>query len=184
MIRVKSNIKGFLKAYRKKVENVKSILNGFAEKLAQRMSEDMLDEILTTKATWAPNELQQDETGKMGTIEDVKFEIVSTSNTSVKVVIGENLPKHKMSDGNVVNPVYFIEFGFGIMGKENPQEKAEDFGWIYNKEGHEVAWWYKGFDNKSHYSKGAVGINFLYRTIDKYKKDWKDYLIQLLNEGV
>lgn len=183
MITVKSNIDEFLKAYKKKVDRFQSVLQGFAEKLAKKMSDDMLQDIFTTKMTWAPNELQQDETGKMGTIEDVRFDIVPTSNTSVKVVIGENLPKHIMTDGTLVNPVYFIEFGFGIVGQENPQKNTENFGWVYNKEGHETAWWYKGFDGKAHYSKGAAGINFLYRTIDKYKTDWKNYLIQLLNEG-
>ena len=39
---------------------------------------------------------------------------------NIRVSIGEKITPHNMSDGNRVNPAYFIEFGFGIVGQNNP----------------------------------------------------------------
>lgn len=178
MIRVKSNIKDFLKAYRKKVENVKSILNGFAEKLAQKMSEDMAYEITSKKFVWV-------EEGNLSLVSAIDFDIEQVGENAVRVTIGDNLGVIGMSDGNLVNPLYFIEFGFGIVGKNNPMQGNEENDWEYDINGHgEKGWFF--YDNYGQlvHTQGREGINFMYNTIQKYRTAWKDYLIQLLNEGV
>lgn len=189
MITVKSNIKQFLENYRKKVENFKVVLNTVAEKLATRMAHDMYEEIARTENVWAIDDKPNfhDETGKMGYAHTGKsfeywFDIQHTSDRSVRVGIGENIQPHLMSDGNLVNPAYFIEFGFGIVGQNNPMKNADAYNWIYNKKNHNEAWYYGGYDAEIHLSDGAKGINFMYNTIQRYKDNWQKYLGELLKE--
>ena len=188
MIKVNSNIKDFLKNYKKKVDKLKTALLGIAEKLAKKMSEDMYKEIQRTEDVWAiyEPENEQDETGKMayhkGKSFDYWFTIESIDNNSVKVSIGDNARKHVMSDEAIVNPAFFIEFGFGIVGQSNPMKNSEAYSWIYNRNHHITAWGYAGWDGKGHISKGAEGTNFMYNTIQKYKDNWNSYLKELLEE--
>ena len=190
MITVKSNINEFLKNYRKKVANFKSTLNVLAEKLAERMSADMKDIIFKETYTWSPDADNNDETGKMAYHRgvDIAFDITSIGNNAVRVSIGENLSKHEMKNGDIVNPIYFIEFGFGVRGQRNPATNHSKFGWEYNLNNHteggdpDSPWWYEGFDGEYHLSDGTKGINFMYRTIDKYRNGWQQYLKELMTE--
>lgn len=195
MIKVSSNINEFLKHYKKRVSNFKDMLENIAEKLAKRMSEDMYKEIQENEAMWAPfnPETEQNERGKMGTYKgksfDFWFEINSMGENAVRVSIGEKIKPHEMSDHSLVNPAYFIEFGFGIIGQQSPAKNAELYGWSYNKNNHskynnppDDPWIYEGFDHWLRQSRGAEGINFMYRTIDKYRNGWKYYLKELLEE--
>ena len=175
MITIKSNIKDFLNNYKKKVENFKVVLNTVAEKLAQKIIEYMKNEIETNRFQWA-------EKGKLETITNVGFTITPTSDKSVRVFIGDNLRKYKMKDGTLVNPVFFIEFGFGIVGQDNPSKNHEYFDWEYNINGHTDAWWYLGFDGEFYETKGTQGINFMYKALIDKKEDWKAYLKKLLKE--
>lgn len=170
-VKVKSNIKEFLENYRKKVENFKVILNTIAEKLAQKMVEFMRNEIETNRFQWA-------EKGKLETITNVDFAITPLGEKSVRVSIGDNLRKYTMSDGTLVNPAFFIEFGFGIVGQNNPKKNHEYFDWEYNINGHTHAWFYVGFDGQFYESKGVEGINFMY----KAQLNAKQYLKELLKE--
>lgn len=189
MITIKSNIKEFLKAYRERVDKVKNVLNTFAEKLAERMREDMNQAIISSKAIWAPvvesdnPKEKQDERGKMGTYSSIPISISSIGENAVRVSIGDTLRPHTMKDGKVVNPAFFIEFGFGIIGQNNPMQNANEFGWIYNKSGHQEAWWYVGFDGGFRLSAGAKGINFMYNTIQRYKEGWKKFLQELMESA-
>lgn len=184
MITVKSNINEFLKNYRKRVGNFKSTLNVLAQKLAERMSADMKDIIFKETYTWSPDAEGNDETGKMAYHRgvDIAFDITSIGDNAVRVSIGENLQKHEMENGALVNPIYFIEFGFGLRGQENPATNHSRFGWEYNKNYHNGAWSYEGFDGEYHISDGTQGTNFMYRTIDKYRNGWQQYLKELMTE--
>jgi hypothetical protein len=173
MIKVTSNINEFLKHYKKRVVNFKVVLDSLAEKLAKRMADDMKNLIQSDKR-WQ-------EHGNLSRINDVDFRIEPLSENSVRVHIGENLPKFTMTDGKLVNPAFFIEFGFGIVGQSKPKENHEKYQWEYNIRGHKDSWlfWYEGILMES---EGREGINFIYNTIDKYRVGWKYYLKELLEE--
>ena len=159
------------------------------------MAQDMYREIQENEDVWAPfvSDTLQNERGKMwrykGKDFDFWFDIELTGENSVKVSIGDKIKPHIMSDKALVNPAYFIEFGFGVVGQQNPKKNAELYHWSYNKNAHEAGniyrpspWIYEGFDGVLRESRGAEGINFLYRTIDKYRTYWKFYVEQLLKE--
>ena len=187
MITVKSNINEFLKNYRKRVGNFKSTLNVFAKKLAERMSADMAYEIARTRHIWT-------EEGNLDKVSGVDFSITNIGDNAVRVSIGENLEKFEMKDGTLVNPIYFIEFGFGIAGQKNPQDEHSKFGWEYNIRGHKGAWYYydrtisppEGADDKWKpqmlRSEGRQGSNFMYNVIETYKTNWQQYLKELMTE--
>jgi hypothetical protein len=188
MITISSNINEFLKTYRKKVEKIKNVLLGIAEKLANQMAQDMYNEIKRTENIWAieDNLNNHDETGKMGFHmgKDFNywFDIQLLENNSARVTIGQKAEPHILKDGTIVNPAFFIEFGFGIVGQNNPAKNSEAVGWVYNKNNHEKAWQYLGWDFVDHISDGAKGINFMYNTIEKYRGNWSNYLKQLFKE--
>ena len=174
MISVKSNIKGFIENYKKKVANLNIVLNNIANKLAEKMSTDMKS-LIQTDSKWK-------EHGNLSKINNVDFRIEPISQNSVRVHIGEKLPKFEMSDGTLVNPAFFIEFGFGIIGQNSPKQGAEKHDWQYNIRGHKDAWyfWYEGVLMES---EGREGINFMYNTIQRYKDNWQNYLKELLKEN-
>ena len=171
MITVKSNINEFLKNYRKKVGNFKSTLYAVAEKLAEKMISYMKSEIERTHSTWY-------EKGSYAHIRTVDFEIIPLSSNSIRVEIGKNLDKFIMSDGTLVNPAFFIEFGFGILGEKAPMKDHEKFEWEYNINGHTKGWSYLGRDEEFHGSKGRVGTNFMYNA----KQKAKDFLQEIMTE--
>lgn len=190
MITVKSNINEFLKTYRKKVGNFKTMLNSIAKKLAERMSADMKKIIFEETYTWSPDADDNDETGKMAFHRgvDIAFDITSIGDNAVRVSIGNNLQQHEMTDGTMVNPIYFIEFGFGVRGQQSPAPNHSKFGWEYNINGHTKGgyppspWAYEGWDGEWHLSDGTKGTNFMYRTIDAYRNGWRQYLKELMAE--
>lgn len=171
MITVKSNINEFLKNYKKRIANFKIMLNQLAVKLAERMSEDMKKRI--------QEDTRWKEHGNLSTINNVDFTIEPIGENSVKVIVGKNLPKFEMSDGTLVNPAFFIEFGFGIEGQDKPKENHDKYNWQYNIRGHEDSWffWYDGILMES---KGREGINFIYNVLEEYRTNWQQYLKELM----
>ena len=174
MITVKSNIKEFLKNYRKKVGNFKTMLNILATKLAERMSADM-KELINKDRRWQ-------EHGNLSTINNVDFRQESVGENAVRVYIGENLPKFIMADGTPVNPAFFIEFGFGIEGQENPMQNKDKYGWRYNINHYVEGWYFKDKDGEQVFSRGREGTNFLYNTIQTYKTNWEQYVAEIMTE--
>ena len=174
MISVKSNINEFLKNYRKKASNFKNSLNGIAEKLAKRMSEDMKSLIQTDKR-WQ-------EHGNLSTINEVSFDIESIGDNAVRVSIGDNLPKLVMTDGTLVNPSFFIEFGFGIVGERTPKKNHDKYNWEYNINQHKTAWMFR-YNGELMESEGREGINFMYNTIQDYRTNWLKYLKELMESA-
>ena len=85
-----------------------------------------------------------------------------------------------MSDGTLVNPAFFIEFGFGILGEKAPMKDHEKCEWEYNINGHTKGWSYLGRDGDFHGSKGRVGTNFMYNAKQK-AKDEVDFAKQNLS---
>jgi hypothetical protein len=194
MIVVKTNIGEFIKRYQKKVDKFKSVLSTFAEKLAKKMCDDMLDAINRAKSDWNEPQSFLDTL----TINESTFNITISGNIA-KVTIGENLPLRELGNTEYsivakaqkptyVNPIYFIEFGFGVVGEKKPSPHSKKFDWEYNINRHgrqtEDPWHYRDEMIDLQTSSGKEGINFMYNTIQKYREEWKNYFFELLEEGV
>ena len=171
MIKITSNIKAVLKSYRQKVEKIKNAMENIAYTLAERMCNDMKNLIQTDKR-WQ-------EHGNLSTIDTVDFRIEQSGLNSMKIYIGENLPKFEMTDGTLVNPAFFIEFGFGLIGQSKPKQNHEKYNWEYNIRGHKESWffWYDGILMES---EGREGINFIYTVMDEYRQNGAKYFKELL----
>lgn len=60
----------------------------------------------------------------------------------------------------------YVEFGTGIIGKQNPHDKP-DAGWVYDYKNHgDSGWFYvsEATDGKSHWTKGVPSRPFMYKT--------------------
>lgn len=189
MIGINSNIDKFIKKYTKKVDAITKSLEDIANKIAQRMSMDMALEISKNRATW------EESGGTLSKIDNIDFDISSNGKGGYIVEIGNNLPLVTVGDSKasslrqflgyetkLVNPIYFIEFGFGIIGESNKSPHNEEYGWYYNLNQHKGAWYYRDSGNL-YRSSGTKGINFMYNTIEKYRLEWKNYLITLIKEN-
>ena len=154
------------------------MLNSLAQKLVERIKTDMLKAITDKEFAW------HEADGNISEIEisDIDFTTTQISENTIRVSIGEKLPRFAMSDGTLVNPIYFIEFGFGIVGQENPMNNRDKYNWRYNINGHTVEWVYKDRYGDYQTSKGAEGTNFLYNTIETYRTNWKQYVAEILGE--
>ena len=180
MVTIKSNIDKFLQNYRKRIESFKIILYNIANKLADKMIKSMKDQIKRDFYTWW-------EFGSYVEIEEfdnISFDITQLDETSIRIDIGKNLPLFEMSDGALVNPAFFIEFGFGIVGQNNPKKNHEVFNWEYNINGHTKGWVYMGRDGAFHGSKGKLGINFMYNAQQNAKKFLEEIMTEQGNGGV
>lgn len=180
MVDISSNIDNVLKSFKKKANAIKLSIKQIAEELANQMSIDMQNEINSTKSVW-----QDVEGSNMREISNVLFDIKHTKNgKSVRIEIGSNLQPISMSDGSKVNPIYFIEFGFGIYGETIPSPHSVEHGWAYNINGHTTAWLFMGNDGEFHSTIGTQGINFIYNTMQKYKEKWKDIFFDLVRRNL
>lgn len=189
MIGINSNIDKFINKYTKRVNAITKTLQEIAEKMAQRMSTDMALEISRNRTLW------EESGGTMSRIDSIDFDIRDNGKCGYIVEIGNNLPKVLVGDSKasalrqflgyepkLVNPIYFIEFGFGIIGENNQSPHHDEYGWYYNLNQHKDAWYYRDSGNLFS-SMGTKGINFMYNTIEKYRVDWKKYLFTLIKEN-
>lgn len=59
----------------------------------------------------------------------------------------------------------FVEFGTGIVGKDNPHPQIAIAGWHYDVNSHgELGWWYIGRDGQYHWTKGMPSRPYMYQT--------------------
>lgn len=174
MITISSNINDFISKYKNRVNKINAVLGMLAERLAQRMSADM-KELIDKDRRW-----QED--GNLSRISQVDFRVETIENNKVRVHVGENLPKFvMMNDGTLVNPAFFIEFGFGIVGEQNPKQNHSAYNWEYNINGHKTSWFFR-YEGKLIRSSGREGVNFIYTIMQEYKNNWEKYFRDLLSE--
>lgn len=70
---------------------------------------------------------------------------------------------------------FYVEYGTGPVGEDNPHPEPERAGWDYNigptihqNEQHPewgVGWWYPGDDGKPHWTQGQPSRPFMYNTM-------------------
>ena len=171
MINITSNINSFQQNYLRKTNGFRMALQKLAYELAIMMSEDMKKMIF--------GDLKWQESGNLSTIGDVSFRPEILSTNMVRVHIGENLPLLKMKDGTLVNPAFFIEFGFVIEGQNKPKQNHEEFNWEYNINNHQD-YWYFSYNGEHFKSKGREGLNFMYITMQNYITKWRIYFYELV----
>lgn len=179
-VKLKSNYNNFMRH----IQNLPDMLDEstyFAvDSVMERLCEFMANEIQSQKDVWCQQwstlELIDNQM-PFGT--DIKYEIKDNVGT---IYIGRDTPKIEMSDGTMVNPYYFIEFGWGIRGEENPIRYHEQNQWSYNINDHTTAWWYIGYNGKPRASYGRQGIDFLYKAMQKFKPEFKKELGKELNK--
>lgn len=112
---------------------------------------------------------------------------------------GNNKYRIAIRDNNQKEIMYFLEFGTGIVGEDNPHEKAAEYGWEYNvnnraedwaseehyfptgynSQGEFVGfrgWWYIDPTTKSmSFTSGLKAVSYIYDTI---KFDMPDIIKQ------
>lgn len=161
---IKSNYDKFERHLNKFVDSLDIDARLAMEDVLEYVCEEMKQEILNKKDTWceAWSPLAEDST--LGS--DIHYEIKDNKAT---IYIGRDTKKITMQDGTTVNPYYFIEFGWGIVGENNPVNYHLQNGWIYNVNKHTQAWWYVGYNGEPRASYGRQGIDFLYNAMKKLK---------------
>ena len=147
------------------------------DEVLDEICEEMKQEIISKKDTWceAWSPLEKDKS--LGT--DITYEIKDNKAT---IYVGRNTDKLTMQDGTTVNPYYFIEFGWGIVGENNPINYHLQNGWLYNINHHTQAWWYVGYNGEPRASYGRKGIDFLYNAMKKLKPNLEAALGKRLNK--
>jgi hypothetical protein len=77
----------------------------------------------------------------------------------------------------------YVEFGTGVIGKNNPSPKATEFGWSYDKNDKgEMGWVYKGSDGEYYWTQGQEAHNFMYNAYLDLKENYMDITKQVLRE--
>lgn len=67
----------------------------------------------------------------------------------------------------------FVEFGTGIVGKNNPHPDAGEFGWQYDVNEHGIAGWkYQGEDGQWHWTQGQESSKFMYLAFQDLEQNY------------
>lgn len=186
MINIKSNINDFIKRFDNRIKKVNNSLENIAYRIAQEMSNDMMREISLNRFVW----LQQG--SELENIGAIDFNILKTGNNSVIVSIGESLPKIRVGESvsskkrgqpiQDINPMFFVEFGFGIIGEQRPKNTMS-YEWEYNINDRNNSWYFKGRFDELYKTSGGEGINFMFNTIIKYRNKWKEIVMREIKEA-
>lgn len=192
MVVVKSNVDKVIKSFTKFRNAVKLSLEDIGEKIALLMVQDMQEEIERNRNVWLqPN-------GNLENVGYVDYTITKIEGNKIRVTLGDAMPLIQVGDTyfslphnqhtEYVNPLYFIEFGWGCVGEENPKQLAQRYSWEYNTNDHGGVnpdpWGFYGNDGFLTETRGREGINFLYNTIQDYRDKWKTILVSLIKENM
>ena len=147
---------------------IEIITDTFYDELVKNINQDLPDPIRNILT----NEIEEDD---FSFINDIKIEKVN--DLLFKIKLGDNSGR-LAKDGTVVNPFYYYEFGFGIMGEGTYKNyfEAIQFGWAYDVNLHGYAGWTYKVNGTTYWTNGVNGLGFLQRTVDWYK-DNKDKII-------
>ena len=140
------------------------------EKMCQEMKEEIRNGIGDIREGSGLSEVDLD---------DIEYDFDGRIGT---IHIGRNSAPIKMKDNRTVNPYMFIQFGYGIVGEENPIEHHLFNRWQYNVNNHVKAWTYVGGDGQTYWTRGRKGTNFFYSVINKYRREWKNIVRDEIKE--
>lgn len=179
-IQVKSNFNNFIKRFRDIPRIIDVASYDAIKELLERMCEDMKEEIRSQRDTWAEVGGPFENWGDLGN--DIEYEV---NEKSGRIYVGRNTHTLKVGKGDnrrEVNPYMFIEFGWGIQGEQNPVRYHTQHGWEYNINKHREAWSFYGVNGNLITTTGRRGIDFFYNTINKYRKEWKDIVSNIIDK--
>lgn len=189
--KLKSNYNSFIKNIKQIPNILDTVMRRETENILKKMCEDMRRDIEENKSTWLEigSSLDfLDKTGGINPERDITYELKDNGGT---IYVGSN-NLITMKDGRTVNPYFFIEFGYGVEGQENPVNYHTQNGWEYNINNHQRtestykngkpkgAWWYWGYNGERIETNGRKGIDFFYKTVRKYKKEWQRIIDEAL----
>lgn len=192
MVVVSSNVDKVIKSFKKFRNAVQLTIDNIAERLAKAMVEDMQAEIEENRSIWLqPN-------GNLEKVVPISYTITRNDNNTIRVTLGDNLPLIKVGNTkyslphnqktDYVNPLYFIEFGWGVVGENNPKQGTTKYSWVYNTNEHgsetENPFYFWGNDGILVETQGRKGINFMYNTLERYREQWKYLLIYMIKENM
>lgn len=138
-----------IKALQQKA-NVNSF-DSILEKIANRVRSYIIDDYKLNGSIW------REVNGNLETV-DGDDVVVEKKGSAYIVALGRNTQPFEMTDGAFVNPYFFIEFGFGLIGEKNSIKNAPDFGWRYNIRPWKNGWHFTGLDGTSTWSAGRRGV--------------------------
>ncbi len=179
MINVNSNIDDFIKRFTDKSKKITKKIEDISEVIASKMIDEMSNYIIAEKSTWLA-----EKNSIMESVNGTDFTIKKTG-TGCVVSIGDLTSKITTKDGTMVNPYFFIEFGYGIRGQKNPKQNANEYSWEYNVNNHTKSWYYWAYgekDSEKIWTVGKEGINFMYNTIQKFRTKWKEIVMREIKE--
>lgn len=168
-IQVKSNFNQFKRRFAKLPRLLDDAVQNSMKEILENMCREMKERLASATKHWFDNgglEAVYQSSGN----QDIEYTIEGNKGT---ILVGKNSSQLKLKDGRVVNPYLFIEFGYGIIGEENPSPKAYLYDWEYNVNNHEKAWVFMGINGDKEWTMGQKGFDFFYPVVDKYQKEWK-----------
>jgi hypothetical protein len=170
---LKSNYKDFIRRINSIPNALETSMSETVETVLKQMCEDMKNELSYAKSYWMDNGGLEAVYNASGG-EDIEYESFGYTGT---IYVGRNTPELTVGKDNnqrKVNPYLFIQFGFGIVGEENPMPYAKQRRWEYNINGHTKAWWFMGINGEKQATAGQKGYDFFYSVIKKYRQNWKN----------
>lgn len=171
-IKFKSNYNQFSKRLANYSFLIDDAMRATVETVLQHMCDDMKAEIARERDVWQERGSSLD---LLSLGDDITYEIEGNQGT---LYVGRNTSLITVGEGvnqRQVNPYLFIQFGYGIVGEENPVRYHTQNGWEYNINNHDKAWFYWGTSGERIQTSGRRGIDFFYNVISKYRKKWKEF---------
>lgn len=182
-VKIKSNWNQFSKRLRKLPDMIEEAGKGFVEHILKLMRQDMINEINAQRSEWLDGGAMDVWSNSANIEKSIRYELSESGKTGRIVIESDPIV---LANGDEVNPFFFIEFGYGIIGQNNPALYASSNGWVYNVNNH-TSFIIYAYDNiagekETVKTEGTKGINFFYNTVAKYRNNWKKYAEEYLSK--
>lgn len=171
MLTIKSNIS----SVRKKFQKYTSSFNKKLSKAIEDITNQFYNELVKNINKYLPNPVRNILTNEIE-VDDYSFmndiKIQKENDLLFKIKLGQNSLR-RANDGKLVNPFYYYEFGFGIIGEGTYKNyfDAIQFGWAYDVNDHSYAGWTYPVNDVYYWTNGVNGLGFLQETVDWYKNN-------------
>lgn len=132
MININSNVADVIKAFEEKKKQLQNVESAILRKVAENIKQRLL-------TMYSAMNYDSEELLSLIDVGDIEIEYKPNS---CRINIGSKTETITMADGSEVNPFFFIEFGFGLIGEQSPTNKSKDYNWVYNVHKHKNGWYY------------------------------------------
>lgn len=76
----------------------------------------------------------------------------------------------------------YVEFGTGVVGKNNPHPAPEAWRYDVNEHGDKGWWYFNERDGKWHWTKGMMSRPFMYNTVQELERQVKQIAKEVFNK--